>query len=148
MYKEQWNVIIKVANLLGKNNMHYHFDASTSVFVHGIEFDMDDIDIVFMWHEENRLKEILKDYVISETKFMPEYGLKYFWSEMDGQKVHCLFYGNDNDIVTEQSFNSNAVMVHTNGYNIMAQSLEFYLKNSKDKNNLKLRIYEFLSAKG
>ena len=48
MYKEQWRVIKKLAYLFEINNIHYHYDASTTVFVHGIEFEMDDIDIVFM----------------------------------------------------------------------------------------------------
>jgi len=32
-----------------------------------------------------------------------------------------------------------------NGQGIMAQSLEFYLRNYKDNNSLKPRIYNFLS---
>jgi len=145
MYKEQWKVIKRLAYLFETNNIHYHYDASTCVFVHGIEFEMDDIDIVFMWNEEKILKEILQHYIVCETKYMNEIGLKYFFAEVDGQKIHCLFYGDDNTVVTEQEFNSNAVMLSVDGQSIMTQSLEFYLRNSKDKNNLKPRIYNFLS---
>ena len=108
---------------------------------------MDDIDIVFMWNEENILNEVLQDYIVSETKYMNEISLKNFFAEFEGQKVHCLFYGDDNTIVTERAFNSNAVMLRIDGQDIMAQSLEFYLRNSKDKNNLKPLIYNFLSMK-
>jgi hypothetical protein len=147
MYKEQWRVIKKLAYLFETNNIHYHYDASTTVFVHGIEFEMDDIDIVFMWNEENTLKEVLKDYIVSETKYMKEIGLKYFFSEIDGQKIHCLFYGDEDTIATKEEFNSNAAILSIDGQNIMAQSLEFYLRYSKDKNNLRQRIISFLSEK-
>jgi hypothetical protein len=147
MYKEQWRVIKKLAHLFETNNIHYHYDASTTVFVHGIEFEMDDIDIVFMWNEENTLKEILKNYIVSETKYMKEIGLKYFFAEIDGQKIHCLFYGDEDTIATEEEFNSNAAILSIDGQNIMAQSLEFYLRYSKDKNNLRQRIISFLSEK-
>ena len=145
MYKEQWKVIKKLAYSFEAKNIHYHFDASTSVFVHGIEFEMDDIDIVFMWNEENLLREVLKDYIVSETKYMKDIGLKYFFAEFEGEKIHCLFYGDDNSMVTEKEFNSNAVVLNVEGQSIMTQSLDFYLRNSKDKNNLKPLIYNFLS---
>ncbi|WP_102398755.1 hypothetical protein [Haloimpatiens massiliensis] len=148
MYKNQWSVIKSLASIFEQNNIKYHYDASTSVFVHGIEFEMDDIDIVFMWHEENHLKEVFKGYGVTKTEYIQEIGLKYFWMEIDGQKIHCLLYKSDNSNLTEKEFNKNAEAVYVDGQKIMTQTLEFYLKNCKDKNNLKTKICDFLVKKG
>ena len=45
-----WDVIYRVADELEKAGISYSFDASTSLFVHGIEFDMGDVDVTVEWN--------------------------------------------------------------------------------------------------
>lgn len=50
---EKWKVICYLAKLFESNNIAYQFDASTFVFIHGIEFDMDDIDVIILKQYKN-----------------------------------------------------------------------------------------------
>lgn len=139
-----WDIIKKLTSMFKENNISYHFDASTSVFIHGIEFEMDDIDVVFMYKEKERVKELFMDYNMSQSQVVDEIGLEYFFAEIDTQKVHCLFY-DSSKTVSKDEFNKNAETVVVDEQEIMVQSLEFYLKYSSDKKNLKPRIEEYLA---
>lgn len=141
---EQRRVIKKLANILEESNISYHFDASTSVFIHGIDFEMDDIDIVFMYSEREKVKEVFKDYKMSLSERVCEIGLEYFFIEVEGQQVHCLFY-ESSQAINQDEFNKDAEVLLIEGQKMMVQSLEFYLKYSKDKQKLKPRIREYLA---
>ncbi|SFE09225.1 hypothetical protein SAMN05216378_2291 [Paenibacillus catalpae] len=46
-----WKLVFSVINVFDEGKIPYSFDASTSLFVHGIEdFDMDDLDIMIQWN--------------------------------------------------------------------------------------------------
>lgn len=143
---EQRRVIKNLANILEQSNISYHFDASTSVLIHGIDFEMDDIDIVFMYSERERVKEVFKDYKMSSSKRVCDIGLEYFFIEVEGQQVHCLFY-ESSKAINQDEFNKDAEVLLIEGRSMMVQSLEYYLKYSKDKQKLKPRIREYLAQR-
>jgi phosphorylcholine metabolism protein LicD len=60
--EEQWNVICYLAEFFERHNIEYQFDVSTSVFVHGIEFLMDDIDVIVLREYKDKVKRLLSEY--------------------------------------------------------------------------------------
>lgn len=57
-----WELIFIIADELEALEIKYSFDSSTSLFVHGIEFNMDDIDITVEWKDFFRTYDYFKKY--------------------------------------------------------------------------------------
>lgn len=140
--QNQWTIIKDLAKIFEDNATQYHFDGSTSVFVQGIDFDMDDIDIVFPFDSINKIRELFKEYNPSEIGYMQNIGLKHFCFYIRGEKIHCLFYECSSDDFSEED-----VRLTKDDQVIWAKSLDFYLRHAKKDNILVTRIKELQSVK-
>lgn len=139
---KQWNIIKELAKLFQENDTRYHFDGSTSVFVHGIHFDMDDIDIVFPFDSINETRELFKEYDPSEVRYVKNIGLKHFCLYIRDEKIHCLFYECSFD-----DFSKEEVKLVKDYQVIWAKSLNFYLRHAKKEDILVPQIKELLNSK-
>jgi len=80
-------VIYRVADELEKAGISYSFDASTSLFVHGIEFDMDDVDVTVEW---NCLADAHTVFLKYGAAAVVETAFSHFHFFMDKRRVHIL----------------------------------------------------------
>lgn len=140
--QNQWDVIKELAKIFEVNDVQYHFDGSTAVFVHGIEFDMDDIDIVFPYENINEIRNMFKEYKPSEIEYIQNIGLKHFCFYIEDEKIHCLFYEG-----SSEKFSAEDVKLIIDKQIIWSKSLDFYLRHAKVDDILVNQIKELLGAK-
>jgi hypothetical protein len=127
--EEQWNVICYLAELFESNNIEYQFDASTSVFIHGIEFVMDDIDVVILKQYKEKVKRLLSKYEQTNIEISNN-SMEYFFVQIKNQKVHLMFPYLKTDCIDEtRDISHNGVKIHT-------KTMEFYRRYIKDNNPL------------
>ena len=84
----QWRVIVKIANKLNLARIPYHFDASTILFVHGIEIEMDDVDISIQWDRFEIAHSLFGDY--HATPIIEKDSWHQFRAIIDGIDLHFL----------------------------------------------------------
>ena len=127
--EEQWNVICYLAELFERHNIEYQFDASTSVFIHGVEFLMDDIDVIVLKVYKDKVKQLLSEYVPTDTEITQNL-MEYFFVQIQNQKVHVMFPYSKKDCIEEtRDIIHNGVKVHT-------KTMEFYRRHIKNDNPL------------
>lgn len=127
--EEQWNVICYLARLFESNNIEYQFDASTSVFIHGIDFIMDDIDVIVLKQYKDKVMQLLAEYEKTDI-IVYNNSMEYFFAHLQGQKVHIMFPYSKKDCIEETRD-----IVH-NGIKIHTKTLEFYRRHIKEDNPL------------
>jgi environmental stress-induced protein Ves len=136
--REQWWTLIKqIAIELEEQKIPYHFDASTSVFVHGIDFDMDDIDILIQWDCFEKAHEYFKKYgatAIQNSSF------SQFFFMVDNMKVHIL----SSERCTNLEDDNERVIIHKDNQILWSKSVSFYRRHHSDDHPLAALIDEFL----
>ena len=73
-----WELIYILTDELNSQNIAYCYDASTSLFVNGIDFEMNDIDVIVQWDCFEKSFEYFKKYgayLIEDTE-INEYKFK------------------------------------------------------------------------
>lgn len=135
--QNQWSIIMDLAKIFEDHAIQYHFDGSTTVFVHGIDFSMDDIDITFPFDSINEIRELFERYNPSEVRFIQSIGLKHFCFYIRDEKIHCLFYEG-----SIEDFSREDVKFIRDDQLIWAKSLDFYLRHAKKDDILVPRIQE------
>lgn len=135
-----WNLIIELADKLNELQIPYHFDASTSLFVHGIDFDMDDIDIMVEWNSFEKSHEYFMDYgaepVMITTFFQ-------FYVTMDGLPIHFL----SSPRALNFSNDAERVQIIKEKHVIWSKSIEFYRRNHSDDHPLAGLIDDYLKKR-
>lgn len=127
--EEQWNVICYLAELFESNNIEYQFDASTSVFIHGVEFAMDDIDVIVLKKYKEKVKRLLSEYEQTNIEITNNL-MEYFFVQIKNQKVHLMFPYSKTDCIDEtRDISHNGVKIHT-------KTMEFYRRHIKGDNPL------------
>ena len=137
----QWRVIKRLAKIFKDNSVLYHYDASTSVFIHGVDFEMDDIDIVFPYNSIELIRALFSDFDLSDIKHAESIGLKHFKFYMDQEEIHCLFYEG-----AVEDFANEDVRLVVEDQEIWAKSLKFYARNTSKDNPLLPRVLELLEG--
>lgn len=127
--EEQWNVICYLAKLFEINDIEYQFDASTSVFIHGVEFIMDDIDVIILKQYKDKVIQLLSDFNQTEIEIIQN-SMEYFFAEIENQKVHLMFPYSKQDCTEE----TRDIIHH--GVNVHTKTMEFYRRYIKEDNPL------------
>lgn len=128
-----WNIICYLSMLFNDNDIEYQFDASTSVFIHGIEFKMDDLDICILKAYKEKVLELLSPFERTEIKVF-ENQMEYCYVQIEGVKVHLMFPNDKTDCREEtRDIIRNGVSIHT-------KTMEFYRRHLDDNHPLALRI--------
>ncbi len=126
---EQWNVICYLAELFERNGIEYQFDASTSVFIHGIDFLMDDIDVIVLKKYKNKVLDLFTEFEKTDIVVYNNF-MEYIFTYIQGQKVHLMFIYNKVDCIEETRD------IVYNGIKIHVKMIEFYRKHIKDDHPL------------
>ncbi len=133
----EWKVICYLAELFASNDIKYQFDGSTAVFIHGVKFVMDDLDVYICNDMKEKGLYLLRQYVSSELKKTGT--MEYCFIKVDGVLVHALFDYEKTDFMEEtRDIVYNGVKIHT-------KNIEFYRNNTRKDNPLIPLIDEWLT---
>jgi len=113
-----WRVIETVADTLDGAGIPYSFDASASVFVHGLEFAMDDVDVMVDATHFPAARETFLRYgptPITVASF------SHFHFYIDGRKVHIL----TRESITDLSTDRDRVSMLRTGRTLWSKSIGF-----------------------
>jgi hypothetical protein len=111
----------------------YQYDASTSVFIHGIEFEMDDIDVCISYNEKVKVLDLLSEYSCSELKIYNE-RMEYCYVRICNIKVHLMFPYYKTDFIEEtRDIIHNGTLIHT-------KTIEFYRRHLDSDHPLAKKI--------
>lgn len=136
--KEDWNVLLLLAEKLNQNQIKFKVDGKTMIFAHGLEFKLEKICLTFKWNEEQRVKDFFDYGGKVKSSFN---GFKYFDSMFESMKIRCMFYGDCPDDDSDDFLFRNAEPIDVDGKIIYVQTLEFYYENA-DPNNEYYTIVE------
>lgn len=140
--KEKWWTLIKqLARELSTEEITYHFDGSTSLFVHGIDFDMDDIDIVIQWNCFKKAHDYFKTYGASNIQTS---SFSQFFFTINNMKVHFL----SSEMCVNLKEDSERAIVKKDNEILWSKSVKFYRRYHADEHPLSVLIDEFLGKQG
>lgn len=118
-----WKVIYKIADELEKEGIPYSFDASTSLFVHGIEFEMDDVDIMVQWDNFERAYSLFQKYGASS---IAEGAFSHYYFFIDDLKIHIM----SSERIINLSNDQERVKIEKDGYVLWSKCIDFYRRHS------------------
>jgi len=125
--KKWWEIIFKLVNDFEENNIKYSFDASTSLFVHGINgFEMDDLDIMIQWDQFETVHQMFKKYSPSPTNH--KRGFWHFRFYIDDREVHIM----SSEQIKDLEEDPERVNVDKDDKKIWSKSIHFYRRYTND----------------
>lgn len=139
-FQLQKRVIASLGLLFNESKIPYHFDGSTSLFIHGIDVDMDDIDICFPQGIEKKVRNLVLDYNPTQIIQNETYGFRHFKFYMNDEEIHCMFYSGSYDEFSSEE--SEAIM---NGQRVVYKSIEFHLRHLDQSSEKAKKIRDFIS---
>ena len=139
--KEDWSVLLLLAEKLDQSQIKFKVDGKTMIFVHGLEFKLEKICLTFKWNEEQRVKDFFDYGGKVRSSFS---GFKYFDSMFEGMKVRCMFYGDCPDDDSDDFLFRNTEPINVDGKTMYAQKLEFYYENAEPNNEYYKMVEQWL----
>jgi len=126
-----WSKVIpEVCKILEDAGIKYHADASSSLFVHGYDFDMDDFDITVEWNCIEQARELFMAASPTEiTGISPQ----QFQFELGGHLIDIMSYESDSGIGPE----TERTRVNYAGARIWSKKPGFYLNRMKKEHPLR-----------
>lgn len=135
-----WELVFRVVKELDEGNIPYSFDASTSLFVHGIEdFEMDDLDIMIQWDYFETAHKLLQKYNPSPIN---KGGFWQFNFYVDGMEVHIM----SSELITCLEKDEERVAIEKDNITVWSKSIQFYRRHTKNSRLIEL-IDDFLKKK-
>jgi hypothetical protein len=135
-----WELIYIIADDLLKEGITYSFDASTALFVHGIEFDMDDIDITVQWDCFEKLHQHFQKYGTSQI-------IKTNYSEfhftINSFRVHVI----SSEEIVDLASDPERIKLEVEGHLLWSKTLQFYRRRISLDHPLADLIDVFLERK-
>jgi hypothetical protein len=135
-----WKVIYKVADELEKEGIPYSFDGSTSLFVHGIEFEMDDVDVMVQWDNFQKSYSIFRKY---RPSLIEEGTFSHFHFFIDNLKVHIM----SSESIIDLSNDSERVKIEKDGHVLWSKCIDFYRRHIPSDHPLAVLIYAFIEKR-
>lgn len=117
-----WELIYILADELGKEKIVYSFDDETILFVHGLEFDMDNIDITVQWDCFKKVHDYFSKYNTSE---IIQTNFSEFHFVISGFKVYVISSASLNNLEEDQD----RIIIDREGHILWSKSLTFYRKH-------------------
>lgn len=142
--KEDWRILLLLAQKLDQGQIKFKVDGKTTIFAHGLEFELEKVCLTFKWNEEQRVQEFFNYEGKSKSSFR---GFRYFDVMFEGMKIRCMFYGECPDDDTDEFLFRNAEPVDVDSQIIYVQTLEFYYENAAPKDEYYKMVEERLKLK-
>lgn len=114
-----WELIYILADELKKEKIVYHFDSSTSLFVHGIDFNMDDIDITVQWDCFEKVHKHFERYNVNSIKKAAHHELHF---NINCFKIHVISSESSSDLQKDKD----RVMLSRDGYTLWSKTPSSY----------------------
>jgi hypothetical protein len=119
-----WEIVFKVTQDLDEGKVPYSFDASTSLFVHGIEdFEMDDLDIMVQWDYFEVAYKLFQQYNPSPINKGGFWQFNFF---IDGLEVHIM----SSEHITNLKSDNERVAIRKENRIIWSKSILFYRRHT------------------
>lgn len=116
-----WELIYIIADELQNQEIIYSFDSSTALFVHGIEFDMDDIDITVQWDNLEKTHQLFQKYGASQ---IIKTNFSEFHFSINSFKVHVI----SSEKILDLTVDPERVCIRREGHFMCSKTLQFYRK--------------------
>ncbi|MCG7409654.1 hypothetical protein MH117_19805 [Paenibacillus sp. ACRRX] len=118
-----WDLIKIISKELDINDISYSYDASTSLFVHGMEIDMDDLDIMVQWDCFTKSYDLFQKYQPSDISY---HSFVHYHFYINGLKVHILGSEQIDNLAEDLE---RVRLITTQGDVIWSKSLFFYRRH-------------------
>ncbi len=122
-------IIHQVCASLDAAKIPYHADASSSFYVHGLEFDMADFDITVAWGSIQKARNLFVQY--EPTPIVGDHP-QAFQFEMDGFEIDCMSYQSETGIGPADERGQ----VEFHGKQVWSKKPVFYLANMRENHPL------------
>jgi len=137
---QEWKVICFLAELFQTNGIKYQFDGSTTVFIHGVVFDMEDVDVYISYDSKETVLSMLNGHEMTELKNY-NHVMEHCYININGVLVHAMF------VFAKTDFSEEARDIVYNGVKIHTKNIEFYRRHTKKDNPLIPLIDDWLNRK-
>jgi len=129
-------VILEVCRRLEDADIKYHADASSSLYVHGFSFDMDDFDVTVEWNKIDKARELFADHTPCEVTGV---GPKRFQFTCMGRLVDVMAYQSNTGIGPEDE----RVCVNFAGDRVWSKVSSFYLHRMEKQHPIRKAAFQF-----
>lgn len=137
----EWEtVIVKVVTVLDDADIEYHIDASSSLYVQGVDFNMDDLDITVKWGSINESHQVFEHYHPTELDGSYPVSFKF---KVDEHEVHVMSY----ESITGIGDSIDRLQVKINNRSVWTKSIHFYEKNMGPNHPLEKALSHYRQLK-
>lgn len=134
-----WELVFRVVQDLDEGSVPYSFDASTSLFVHGIvDFEMDDLDIMIQWDYFETAHKLFQKYDPSPINKGGFWQFNFF---VEGMEVHIM----SSEQITCLGEDKERIKIQKDNRTLWSKSIHFYRRHTKNPHLIEL-IDDFLKA--
>jgi len=133
-----WERIINVVvTALEQEGIRYHLDASSSLYAHGVEFDMDDLDVTVEWGKINTAHALFSQHNPGTVTAAYPPSFRFY---IDSREVHVMSYQSETGIGSNQD----RTKVKVAGTEVWCKTIEFYKRNMTPSHRLWGPLHEFM----
>jgi hypothetical protein len=136
-----WNKIIPaICQTLENANIRYHADASSSLFVHGFEFEMDDFDVTVEWSKIESARSAFSEFNPSEISGVSP---KKFTFNVSGYAIDVMAYESETGIGPD----CERTQVLFSGVEVWSKKPSFYLTRMRTNHPIRSAAFRFFGEK-
>lgn len=123
--RKAWEeLIVLIASELEHNGIRYHIDASSALFVHGIDFEMEDLDVTVEWGSLEKARDVFKRFRPSKIEGAKPPSFEFL---LDSMEVHLMSYRSSTGIGEA----SDRVQVAVQETLVWSKTVDFYYRHMK-----------------
>jgi hypothetical protein len=135
--KGSWQCVIpEICKTLDEAGIKYHADASSSLFVHGLPFEMDDFDVTVEWGKLEEVRQLFAADSPTEIEGNSPQRFQFIYRH---KAIDVMAYESDSGIGPAQE----RTLVNFSGYDIWSKTPDFYLQRMKQTHPLRQKALSF-----
>lgn len=132
-----WQIIIpEICKAIERIGVSYHIDASSSLYVCGLEFEMDDLDVTVEW---GRIERVRQAFLGFEPEVISGTDPQMFTFDCRGFPIDIMSYPSESGIGPE----TERTQVNYYGHTIWTKVPAFYLKHMRQDHPLRESAFTF-----
>lgn len=141
MQRKQWEILaITVSELLEHSQIRYHFDASTALYLHGIEFEMDDLDVTVEWGRIEDARKVLEIGLNSSPTVESENSLKF---QVEERVLHVMTFQSDTGIGAEED----RILVPIADTRVWSKTVDFIFRHTNPSHALYKQSNNYINSR-
>ncbi|WP_196161140.1 hypothetical protein [Reinekea sp. G2M2-21] len=136
---DQWSpIILEVCQTLEKAEIRYHADASSSLYVHGFAFNMDDFDVTVEW---GKIDQALALFEHCNPSPISGTNPRQFTFRLYGCLVDIMSYESKTGIGPDDE----RTQVMFAGYRVWSKVPAFYLSRMRKDHPIRAQAHQFFT---